>query len=228
MIPRVPEPEVMDDAAEAAEYDSMDHSVVNDRFVTEFLNTCGTASFTRVVDVGAGTGLIPLILAAQCTHVRIDALDRSEAMLSHARQHFETHGVADRVTAVCCDSRELPFETATFDAAMSNSLFHHLVDDSPDAMESVTKSLGEMVRVVRSGGLVFIRDLCRPASAKSVEQLVATYAGAETLVAQQLFRQSLHAAFTVAEISEAAASVPFASLTVEMTSDRHWTLIGRV
>ena len=37
MLPRIPEPEVMDSAAEAEDYDAMDHTQVNRLFVADFL-----------------------------------------------------------------------------------------------------------------------------------------------------------------------------------------------
>ena len=41
MLPRVLEPEVMDKPEEAREYDAMDHSAVNLRFVADFLAAHG-------------------------------------------------------------------------------------------------------------------------------------------------------------------------------------------
>ena len=57
-----------------------------------------------------------------------------------------------------------------------------------------------MRRVLRPGGLLFVRDLLRPKTADEVEHLVATYAGDETPQQRQLFRQSLHAALTLDEL----------------------------
>ena len=48
MIPRVLEPEAMETADEAADYDAMDHTAVNERFVADFL---------RVLDGGANVSV---------------------------------------------------------------------------------------------------------------------------------------------------------------------------
>jgi ubiquinone/menaquinone biosynthesis C-methylase UbiE len=98
---------------------------------------------------------------------------------------------------------------------MSNSLIHHLRD--PDV------ALAEMCRVTSAGGVIFVRDLLRPASTRQLEQLVGQYAAGETPVQRGLFAASLHAALSLAEVRAIAQRLPLAG-SVEQTSDRHWTL----
>src|SRR5215204_3827463 len=62
MLIRILEPEIMDSADDAREYDAMDHSAVNEQFVTDLLATL-TASPLRILDLGAGTSQIPIELA---------------------------------------------------------------------------------------------------------------------------------------------------------------------
>ena len=68
MLTRVLEPEVMDTAEEAADYDSMDHAEVNRRFVDDFLTALADAGLAkrdvacRVLDLsqsGAAIGVAP-------------------------------------------------------------------------------------------------------------------------------------------------------------------------
>jgi hypothetical protein len=77
--------------------------------------------------------------------------------------------------------------------------------------------------VVKPGGRVFLRDLARPQNDAEVERLVQHYAGTETDVARQLFRQSFHAALSLEEIQDLVESLGFDKNDVTMTSDRHWT-----
>ena len=60
-----------------------------------------------------------------------------------------------------------------------------------------------------------------------VEYLVQQYAGTENAHQQQLFRESLHAALTLDEIRALVVDLGFASETVQLTSDRHWTWVAR-
>jgi ubiquinone/menaquinone biosynthesis C-methylase UbiE len=101
---------------------------------------------------------------------------------------------------------------------MSNSIVHHIPEP--------VGTLAEMARVLRPGGVLFVRDLSRPASADAVESIVQTYAGSENARQQQLFRQSLHAALTVDEVAGWLESISDLTARVEQTSDRHWTIAG--
>ena len=65
MLPRILEPEVMDTAEDAADYDSMDHSEVNPRFVEHWGMACRSEGLPpdaplKMLDVGTGTARIPL------------------------------------------------------------------------------------------------------------------------------------------------------------------------
>ena len=55
---RVLEPEVMDSAEEARDYDSMDHAAVNEAFAAAFLSIWNGRN--PILDVGTGTAQIPL------------------------------------------------------------------------------------------------------------------------------------------------------------------------
>jgi ubiquinone/menaquinone biosynthesis C-methylase UbiE len=217
MLPRVLEPEVMDDQQEAVEYNEMDHRVVNERFVTELLQHLPIGR--DVLDLGTGTALIPIELCQRHHDVRVMAADASEAMLDLARYNIEIAHLIDRIQLHRCDAKRLVFQDEYFDAAISNSLVHHL--------PSSDDFFGECLRVLRPGGLLFVRDLCRPDSDGQVEHLVATYAGQETAHSQQLFRQSLHAALTVSEVQAIVAPLGVPADAVAMSSDRHWTIVHR-
>lgn len=217
MLTRVLEPEVMDDQQEAVEYDSMDHSTVNSRFVTDLLAAGPIGK--DVLDLGTGTALIPVELCKREMNVRVMASDASVAMLDIARYNIEVKGLIERIQLHVGDAKKLIFEDNYFDTVMSNSLVHHLPD--------LNGFFDELMRVVRPGGLLFVRDLCRPVSNEQVESLVATYAANETPHSQQLLRQSLQASFTVEEIRELARSAGIDVGCVNMSSDRHWTLIAR-
>ena len=209
-IPRVPEPEVMDSAEEAAAYDAMDHGAVNAAFAEDFLAFAGTPG--EVLDLGCGTGWIPVEIARRCD-AGVVALDASAEMLVVAGRNAGPFG--GRVRLLLASASKLPFADRSVGAVVSNSLVHHLHDPLP--------ALREVARVLRPGGVVFIRDLYRPDTPAEVDRLVDRYTAGETPLARHLFAISLPASFTVDEVRELAAAAGL-DAKVAMTSDRHWTL----
>lgn len=223
MLERLLEPEVMDSVAEAIDYDSMDHSTVNAAFVDDFLAivnspTCGSAGVKRVVDVGTGTAQIPIELAGRPLQCSIVAVDLAEEMLKLGRRNVAAAGLGQTVQLDFADAKSLPYADGSFDAVISNSIIHHAPE--PGIV------LSEMFRVLRTGGVIFVRDLLRPDSLSEVDSLVCTYAGGENSHQRQMFRDSLHAALTVIEVRQLLADCGQPADWVKQTTDRHWTIAG--
>jgi len=213
MLARTLEPEVMDTLDEALAYDAMDHAEVNRRFVADLLAAGGQGN--EILDLGAGTGQIPIELCRQCENCRVLAVDMSVSMLDTARINIELAGLIDRIMLDRADAKDLPYEDEQFHAAISNSIVHHLPDPLP--------ALKEAARVTRTGGRIFFRDLLRPASEAELGSLVEQYAGGEEEHARRMFRESLHAALTVAEMGSLVEQIGYPADSVTQTTDRHWT-----
>ena len=238
MLERVLEPEVMDTAEEARDYDSMDHAAVNTRFCDDLLEfatfggkrALGSIVPPRVVDFGTGTALIPIALAGRASGFTIVGIDLSEHMLMLGRANVSRAGLDARVSLARVDAKGTAYEDVAFGATISNSIIHHIPEPA--------LCFAEMWRVTAKGGLVFARDLHRPGDHAEVDRLVALYAGGEprgeppadpTRVAsfenqRALFRASLCAALTVGEVVAMLAPFGVPASAVKMTSDRHWTL----
>jgi ubiquinone/menaquinone biosynthesis C-methylase UbiE len=217
MLSRVLEPEVMDSAAEAADYDAMDHRQVNRQFVLDFL--AQQPPLGEVLDVGTGTAQIPLELCRQRPGSRILAIDLSQHMLDVAQQSIDRAGLQQQIQLALVDGKQLPYAAGRFVAVMSNSIVHHIPQP--------TLALQELGRVVAPGGLIFVRDLLRPADERTVKQLVDTYAADANAHQRQMFDDSLRAALSLDEIREPVVSLGFPPETVRATSDRHWTWAAR-
>ena len=219
MLNRVLEPEVMDTAEEAADYNAMDHSEVNRRFVDDLLAMLPSDWLNRprrLLDVGTGTAQIPIELAGRHKNVSILGIDLAEEMLRLGRTNVATAGLDRQIELALVDAKQTDLGDAAFDGVISNSIIHHIPE--PGA------AFAEMLRVLRPGGFVFVRDLLRPDSEAEVEHLVTTYAADESPRQQQLFRQSLQAALTVDEVADLIEPFGVSRTAVKQISDRHWTL----
>ena len=219
-LPRTLEPEVMDSAAEAREYDAMDHTEVNTAFVTDLLaaiaNARTPAESLKLLDCGTGTARIPLELARRTDHVEITAVDLSVRMLEVGQTHIDRAGLSSCVHLEIADCKSLPFLDNSFDVVISNSLIHHLPEPR--------QALAEFVRVLRPAGHLFLRDLVRPESISDVDELVARHANGESPRSRSLFRDSLHAALTLAEIRDLLEDLNLPREAAWLSSDRHWTI----
>ena len=213
-LARTLEPEAMDSDAEALAYDRMNHDAVNARFVDDLLAV--HPSPRRVLDLGAGTGLIPLALCRRHEGTTVTAVDLAPAMLRRAASHVGEAGLTARVALVVADAGALPYAVGDFDAVVSNSLVHH-VPDPARFFRAVASLAGDTAAV-------FVRDLCRPDTADEVDALVHRYAADEEPTARALFHASLHAALTLDEVRDAAAAAGLRGFSLARTSDRHWTL----
>lgn len=222
MLSRILEPEVMDTACEAVDYNTMDHSTVNRVFVDDLLAAMsGRLPANRVLqifDAGTGTALIPLELLRRNVRVVVTASDLAEQMLIVARENVVAAGNEESIRLVRSDCKELPDPDATYDVVMSNSIIHHIPEPA--------LVLGELWRLLKAGGLLFVRDLMRPGDETTLDHLVATYAGDANAHQQQMFRDSLHAALTVAEVGGLLQRCGIPAGCVQATSDRHWTIVA--
>jgi SAM-dependent methyltransferase len=107
----------------------------------------------HVLDMGAGSGRATLMVLLERPQARVTALDiysgyfgiednTPERLVANAR----AAGVARRVEAKVGDMRRMPFEDATFDAALSAFAIDHLPG------HDIPAALGEAARVLRPHG----------------------------------------------------------------------------
>lgn len=211
-LERILEPEAMDTEEEAISYDRMDHSEVNRLLIDRFLELgpCG-----RILDVGTGPAHIPILLAQRLPGCRVIAIDAAEHMLRIARENVANARLAHRISLELCDAKRLPFPDAHFDAVLSNSIIHHIPDPR--------HVFREVARVLRPGGALLLRDLHRPRDREELTALVALHAKDADPHQRQLFHDSLHASFTVGELTTLLRESGLAGIEVAKTSDRHWT-----
>ena len=107
-----------------------------------------------VLDLGAGTGTLALMLEAAVPGVAVTGLDADAEILGLARG--KAAASRSKVEFVEAFSNAMPFDDESFDLIVSTLFFHHLDGEVKRA------TLGECVRVLRPGGRLVVGDWGRP------------------------------------------------------------------
>ncbi|TWT83427.1 Ubiquinone biosynthesis O-methyltransferase [Planctomycetes bacterium CA13] len=205
----------MDTMDEAILYLDMNHEQINRVFTDDLF--AGGAVGPRVMELGCGPALIAIEIARRDDALQVMGIDMSVEMLDMAKRQVDIAGLLDRVMLQHADVKAMDeFEEGMADTVACNSVIHHL--------ENPIAGLRTAIRLVKSNGRVFIRDLYRPVTEPEIEKLVEIHGEGEPEAAQQLLRQSLHASLTLEEARELASECGISAECVNMTSDRHWTL----
>lgn len=217
---RTPEPELMDDDAQARAYAEADFEAPHSSFIELFRERFPEPE-GFVLDLGCGPADIALRFARAFPAARVHGVDGAPAMLHYGRRAIHAAGLQGRVQL--CEGY-LPgavLPRRGYEAVISNSLLHHLADPAV---------LWEAVRAhALPGAPVFVMDLMRPASRAEAESMVDEYAAGEPPVLRHDFFHSLLAAYRPDEVrAQLAAAGLGGALQVEAVSDRHLVAWGRL
>jgi ubiquinone/menaquinone biosynthesis C-methylase UbiE len=127
-----------------------------------------------VLEVGCGDGMIWRENRDDIPQGwRLTLTDFSAGMVEAARA-----ALGDRAEYVVADVQELPFADSTFDAVIANHMLFH-VEDRP-------KALGEIARVLRSGGVLCATTL-GPDHLRVLRELVPPREGSPWEVTRERF-----------------------------------------
>jgi SAM-dependent methyltransferase len=112
----------------------------------------------QALDIGCGNGPLAIAVAKKFRKARVTGIDywggRWEYSKRACEHNAEIEGVGDRVTFRRASASALPFDDESFDAAVSNFVFHR-VRDASDKRDVIKESL----RVVKKGGAFHFRTL---------------------------------------------------------------------
>ena len=216
---RTLEPELMEDPAQVRAYAAADFSQENQGFVDRFREYFPDFSEGHVLDLGCGPGDIPIRFAQAFPSCRITAVDASKPMVQLAEETVQRAGLAGRITFRCERFQDLA-GTNIVDAAISNSLLHHV----PNPLQ-----LWHKLRLaVKPGSPVLVMDLLRPESPEAAQAIVDQYAPEAPDILRIDFYNSLLAAFTEDDISAQLARMNLTRLIVDVPDDRHWVVGGLI
>ena len=128
-----------------------------------------------ILDVGTGSGCIPVALATHLPAARITATDISAAAIAVARRNAQRNGVADRIEFVECDLLPLDVMDASWadlDLVTANlpyipsaelkklAVFRSeptlALDGGPDGLELIRRLLAGLADRTTNGGLILL------------------------------------------------------------------------
>jgi SAM-dependent methyltransferase len=222
-VERIPEPELMNETAQAQAYAQADFSEAHDRFVTLFGEKFPSLRVTgTVLDLGCGPADISRRFARAYPACHLHGIDGATAMLTLGRlanaQAQLDHQIELFEVRLPCPALPPVLPLAQYDIVISNSLLHHLHDPLV-----LWRSLRQFAR---PGAPVFIMDLRRPATHQLARAIVTTYAENEPALLREDFLASLCAAFTPDEIRTQLERMQMTNLQIEVVSDRHLIVFG--
>ena len=216
-MPRVLEPELMDDPEQALVYARADFEKENQGFVDRFREYFPEFTEGHILDLGCGPGDIPIRFAQAFPSCRITGVDASEPMIGLADVAAKQAGLADRIT-FRCERFQAVSLIEPGDAAVSNSLLHHV----PNPLQFWYR----LRQLVRPGSPVLVMDLLRPDSPEEAQDIVDRYAAKEPEILRCDFYHSLLAAFTEDEVAAQLAELNLSRLIIDVVDDRHWVVSG--
>ena len=140
----------MADAVEIFAEHAPDYHALRRRLVPELDAFYGTAAdllglrggpVTRVLDLGAGTGLLGAYVVARHPEVELVLVDGAASMLEQARELLGAHA-----SVVLVQDLRDPLPEGPFDAVVSALAIHHLDDDAKRELDA------RVLAVLRPGG----------------------------------------------------------------------------
>ena len=111
----------------------------------ELVGLCHVNQDSYVLDVGCGIGATPIYLAKKYG-CRVVGIDITEGMIVRSNERLRGTGLEDRIEFRVADAQDLPFEDATFDAVIAESVLAFIEDRQA--------TLKEWMRVTKPGGYV--------------------------------------------------------------------------
>lgn len=218
---RTPEPELMDDDAQARAYAEADFEDAHARFIALFHERFPGVDVTgTVLDLGCGPADITVRFARAYPHCVLHGVDGAAVMLRYGERRVAQEGLQSRITLLHGYLPEAQLPHAQYDALISNSLLHHL-NDPPVLWQTLR-------RYACADAPVFVMDLLRPASRAAAEELVERYAAHEPAILRHDFLHSLLAAYRLDEVEAQLRAAALGYLTVEAVSDRHLAVHGHM
>ena len=113
-----------------------------------------------LLEVGCGSGALAIRAALTWPESKITGLDYWGAMYNYSQalceKNADSEGVGDRCTFVHGDANKLFFPDESFDAVISNYVYHNIMGADKQAL------LLESLRILKKGGVFVLHDNMKP------------------------------------------------------------------
>jgi len=242
-LPRVPEPEVMDDTDEVEAYSSAAAQAyldrIDDTFVEHALRLVAGRSRGRALDIGTGPGQIVLKLARRLPGWQFIGVDRSANMIRQAccgvagpsgqgfsrgdeggrdlpsRGRSFSSGMTAREAGTSAPEARAQFFVADGNRLAFPSASFDLVmcNSVLHHLAQPERLFAEVARLARPDGALLIRDLRRP-SRLAYPLHVRWYGRHYAGLMYKLYCASVRSAYTIAELKELLRSSPLAGARI--------------
>jgi ubiquinone/menaquinone biosynthesis C-methylase UbiE len=123
-------------------------------FRSAVVDTVAARAPDRIVDIGCGTGTLAIQLARAAPQASVIGIDPDQSILKRARE--KARKASAHVELLHGRAEQLPLEDGSADCVTTTLMLHHLAPDHK------RRALGEMFRVLSSGGLLVVADWGSP------------------------------------------------------------------
>jgi ubiquinone/menaquinone biosynthesis C-methylase UbiE len=216
---RTPEPDdLMNEQDQAAAYAAADWSESHGKIPGYFRERFPTFSSGNALDLGCGTADVTVRFVQAFPGVTVLGVDGSDSMLAFGRRRVHEESLESRITL---ENHYLPdpsLEKQQFDAVISNSLLHHVLDPATFWRTAA--------KCVKRNGSVMIVDLLRPADHETAVRLVDQHATDAPPILRRDFVASLHAAYTIDEVRQQLIAAGLPQFHVDQVDELHLVAWG--
>lgn len=136
-----------------------------------------------VLDAGTGTGRLLVALARSRPDLELAGVDLEADMIALAERNARAAGLTDRIALRVGDLADLPYHDEAFDLVVSTLSMHHWAD--------VEAAVGELARVLRPGGRLWIYDFRSGPADRLAEAVAALPAFDGQPLERERFRHGL-------------------------------------
>lgn len=163
----------------------------------------------ELLDIGCGSARMLVVIAGELPGLRITGMDVSEEMLVLARENVRDAGFEDRITLKKMSAEELRnFPTDFFGAVQSHGAFSGWLEPE--------RSLEEIQRILRPGGIFYLRDWNRSAP----EEALGPYLESATPEQARRVRMAYESSYTFDEFGALLRDSPL--FLLELGAEGLW------